>query len=169
MPEVSLNTNREALLGYSDRPYLERVMYGGFYADYFSVDVKTGKQTAIVSDYPFRPSLAPNGQFAAFFQDSQVQLKDLGSNKVSTLSKAINAVFADDKHDYPSPQPGYGFAGWLNDSSQVLVYSKFDIWAFDVASQKATRLTQGKETNTQYRVIKLDKDQVGFAKDETLF
>ncbi|AXV66371.1 S9 family peptidase [Pseudoalteromonas lipolytica] len=168
MPEVSLNTNRDALLGYSDLPYLERVMYGGFFADYFSVDVKTGKQTPIVSDYPFRPSLAPNGQYAAFFKDSHVQLKDLGNNKVSTLSKAINAIFADDKHDYPSPQPGYGFAGWLNDSSQVLVYSKFDIWAFDVATQKATRLTQGKETNTQYRVIKLDKDHVGFAKDDTL-
>ncbi|OUS74279.1 acylaminoacyl-peptidase [Pseudoalteromonas sp. A601] len=168
MPEVALNTKRDALLGYSNQAYLERIMYGGFFADYYAVDVKTGAQKAIIKDYPFRPSLSPNGQFAAYFNDSHVQLKDLANNKVSTLTKAIQATFADDKHDYPSAQPGYGFAGWLNDSSQVLVYSKYDVWAFDVNTQQATRLTNGKESNTQYRVIKLDKDLVGFTKGQTL-
>lgn len=168
MPEVTLQTNREALLGYSNQAYLERIMYGGFFADYYAVDIKTGTQKSIIKDYPFRPSLSPNGEFAAYFDNNHVQLKDLGKNKVSTLTKAIQATFADDKHDYPSAQPGYGFAGWFNDSSQVLVYSKYDIWAFDVNTQLATRLTDGKQTNTQYRVIKLDKDHVGFDKDQSL-
>jgi len=168
VPEVALNTKRDVLLGYSNQAYLERIMYGGFFADYYAVDVKTGAQKSIIKDYPFRPSLSPNGEFAAYFNDSQVQLKDLGNNKVSTLTKAIKATFADDKHDYPSAQPGYGFAGWLSDSSQVLVYSKYDIWAFDVTTQQATRLTNGKQNNTQYRVIKLDKEQVGFTKGQTL-
>lgn len=169
MPDVALNTNnRTALLGSSNLPYLKRIMYGGFFADYYAVNVQNGERKAIISDYPFRPSLSPSGQFAAYFENSQVQLKDLGNNKVSTLTTAIKATFADDQHDYPSTQPGYGFAGWLTDSSQVLVYSKYDIWAFDVKTLKATRLTQGKENNTQYRVIKLDKDQVGFKKDDTL-
>ncbi|MCQ8879928.1 prolyl oligopeptidase family serine peptidase [Pseudoalteromonas shioyasakiensis] len=168
VPEVALNTKRDALLGYSNQAYLERIMYGGFFADYYAVDVKTGAHKAIIKDYPFRPSLSPNGAFAAYFNDSHVQLKDLANNKVSTLTKAIQATFADDKHDYPSAQPGYGFAGWLNDSSQVLVYSKYDIWAFDVTTQQGTRLTNGKPSNTQYRAIKLDKDQVGFNKGQTL-
>ncbi|MDB2356124.1 prolyl oligopeptidase family serine peptidase [Pseudoalteromonas sp.] len=168
MPEVALNTKRDALLGYNNQAYLERIMYGGFFADYYAVDVKTGAQKSIIKDYPFRPSLSPNGEFAAYFKDSQVQLKDLANNKVSTLTKAIQATFADDKHDYPSAQPGYGFAGWLNDSSQVLVYSKYDIWAFDVATQRATQLTNGKQSNTQYRVIRLDRELVGFNKGQTL-
>jgi len=169
MPEVALNTERDvSLLGSSNIPYLEKIMYGGFFADYFAVNINTGKQTAIINDYPFRPSLAPNGEFAAYFSDSQIQLKDLKNNKVTPLTKAIKATFADDKHDYPSTQPGYGFAGWITDSSQVLAYSKYDIWAFDVKTQQAKRLTNGKQSNTQYRVIKLDKTQVGFKKDDTL-
>ncbi|WP_350605801.1 prolyl oligopeptidase family serine peptidase [Pseudoalteromonas sp. MER144-MNA-CIBAN-0113] len=169
MPELALNTERAtSLLGYSNLAHLEKVMYGGFFADYFAVDIKTGKQTPIINDYPFRPSLAPNGQFAAYFDNNQVQLKNLGNNKVSVLSKAINATFADDKHDYPSKQPGYGFAGWLNDSSEILVYSKYDIWSFNVNTKQAKRLTNGKQSNTQYRVIKLDKNQVGFNSNDTL-
>ena len=87
---------------------------------------------------------------------------------MSVLSKAINATFADDKHDYPSKQPGYGFAGWLNDSSEILVYSKYDIWSFNVNTKQAKRLTNGKKSNTQYRVIKLDKNQVAFNNNDTL-
>lgn len=169
MPEVALNPQRDtSLLGSTDTPYLEKIMYGGFFADYFAVNINTGKHTPIVSNYPFKPSLAPNGEFAAYFSDNHIQLKDLKNNKVTTLTRAIQATFADDKHDYPSAQPGYGFAGWNQDSSQLLAYSKYDIWAFDVNSQQAKRLTNGKQTNTQYRVIKLDKSQVGFKKDETL-
>lgn len=169
MPEVALNPQRDvSLLGSSNTPYLEKIMYGGFFADYFAVNINTGKQTPIISNYPFRPSLAPNGEFAAYFSDSQIQLKDLKNNKVTPLTKAIQATFADDKHDYPSTQPGYGFAGWMTDNSQVLAYSKYDIWAFDVKTQQAKRLTNGKQSNTQYRVIKLDKTQVGFKKGDTL-
>lgn len=166
--ETELNTQRTALLGYSDKPYLERIMYGGFFADYYAIDVPTGTHSEIVKEYPFKPSLSPNGKFATYFKNGQVQLKDLDNNKITALTTAIKATFADDKHDYPSAQPSYGVAGWLVDSSQVLVYSKYDIWAFDVKSQQATQLTQGKETNTQYRVIKLDKQQVGFKTNETL-
>ncbi|MBQ4798487.1 S9 family peptidase [Pseudoalteromonas sp. MMG006] len=169
MPELALNSERsESLLGSSNIPYLEKIMYGGFFADYFAVNISTGKQTPIISNSPFRPSLAPSGEFAAYFSDSQIQLKDLKNNKVTALTKAIQATFADDKHDYPSTQPGYGFAGWMNDSSKVLAYSKYDIWAFDVNTQQAERLTNGKQSNTQYRVIKLDKNQVGFEQNDTL-
>ena len=167
--DLALNTNRsQSVLGYSNQAHLEKIMYGGFFADYYSININTGEQTPIIKNSPFTPSLAPNGRYAAYFAQSQVQLKDLKTNKVTALSKAINATFADDKHDYPSPQPGYGFAGWLNNSSQVLVYSKYDIWAFDVNTQRAERLTNGKPSNTQYRVIKLDKNHVGFAQNDTL-
>lgn len=43
MLEVLFNIYCEVLLGYLDLFYLECVMYGGFYVDYFSVDVKIGK------------------------------------------------------------------------------------------------------------------------------
>ncbi|KZN51131.1 prolyl oligopeptidase family serine peptidase [Pseudoalteromonas luteoviolacea] len=168
--DVTLNTEADFLLGRNEQPYLKKVMYDGFYADYYAVKVSTGAKGYIVKDTPNRPSLSPTGRHAAYFLHDQLWLKDLHQQQEQVISKAVrSAIFTDDKHDYPEPNPGYGFAGWQLDGSTLYAYSKFDIWAFDTKTGGAKRLTQGKETNTQYRVIKLDKKQVGFASDETLF
>ncbi|MBH0057876.1 hypothetical protein I6F65_12960 [Pseudoalteromonas sp. SWXJZ94C] len=39
------------------------------------------------------------------------------------LKNAIEAPFADDKHDYPSTQPGYGFAGSITEG-EVFIKEK---------------------------------------------
>ncbi|WP_105166796.1 S9 family peptidase [Pseudoalteromonas sp. T1lg23B] len=168
-PNIELNTEAEFLLVNNDQPYLEQIMYKGFYRDYYAVQVSTGAKHFIIKESPFSPSLSPTGQHAAFFKNQHVWLKALDSQKETVLTKAIrDAIFADDKHDYPEPQPGYGFAGWQLDGSVVYVYSKYDIWAFDVNTQQATRLTQGRETHTQYRVVQLDDNKLGFAHNEQL-
>ncbi|ATC93539.1 alpha/beta hydrolase family protein [Pseudoalteromonas tunicata] len=167
--DLKIHTEKSFLLGSSNTPYLNKVMYDGFYADYYAIDVATGNSKLIVKQSRETPTLAPNGQYAAYFLDGAVQLKNLTTNQTKPLTQAIKAVFADDQHDYPTPTPGYGFAGWLADSSAVLVYSKFDIWAFDVSTMQATRLTQGAETKTQYRAVTLDKRQVGIDPKQPLF
>ena len=103
-----------------------------------------------------------------YFNDQGWQLKDLANNTVTPLSKAVNAVFADDKHDYPSEVDGYGVAGWYKDGSKVLINSKYDIWAFDVESGEAQVLTQGQAKQVQYRVVNLDDDKLGFDDQEQL-
>ena len=169
MNDVNLHKEKLALLGESNNKHLERIMYEGFFADYYAVDVKTGKRKEIISDTRFKPSLSPKGRFAAYFDKGHVQLKNLQTAKLSNLTKGIRNSFADDQHDYPTEIPGYGFAGWMKDGSAVLVYDKYDIWAFDTNSLKATRLTDGEKSNTRYRVIKLDKNHVGFKKGDTVF
>ncbi|ESP91793.1 MULTISPECIES: prolyl oligopeptidase family serine peptidase [Pseudoalteromonas] len=168
--DITLNTEADYLLGKNDQPYLEKIMYDGFYADYYAVKVSTGAKGYIVKDSPNKPSLSPSGRHAAYFLNDQIWLKDLHQQKEHAVSKAVRtAIFADDQHDYPEPNPGYGFAGWQKDGSTLYAYSKYDIWAFDSVTGQAKRLTSGKESNTRYRVVKLDKKQVGFAADETLF
>ncbi|WP_105200159.1 S9 family peptidase [Pseudoalteromonas sp. T1lg10] len=168
VPELNLNKKADHLLGYNNQDYLAQITYKGFYSDYYAIDVLTGNKQLIVAEHPHRPSLSPTGKHAVFFDKGVWQLKDLGSNKVRPLSKAINAIFADDQHDYPSPVSDYGVAGWYRDGSKVLINSKHDIWAFDTRSGEAQALTQGKANNKQYRVINLDSDKLGFNPDETL-
>ncbi|MBD1583179.1 alpha/beta hydrolase family protein [Pseudoalteromonas sp. S16_S37] len=169
VPNLTLNTEAQFLLASNDTPYLKQTMYKGFYEDYYAVQVATGAKHFIVKESPFQPSLSPTGTHAVYFEDSQVWLKDLHEQKVAPLTAAVReAIFADDKHDYPQPQPGYGSAGWQQDGSIVYVYSKYDIWAFDVKTLQAKRLTQGRETHTQYRVVQLDDKKVGFNQDESL-
>ncbi|WP_166114798.1 hypothetical protein [Pseudoalteromonas sp. Z9A5] len=39
------------------------------------------------------------------------------------LTNATEAPFADDKHDYQSSQPNYGFAGWITEG-EVFIKEK---------------------------------------------
>ncbi|MEJ6475943.1 S9 family peptidase [Pseudoalteromonas piscicida] len=169
VPTISLQTKADFVLGRDDTAYLKQIMYKGFYNDYYAVDVNTGKTQLIVKESPNRPSIAPNGQFAAYFDGEQVWLKALTTQKLTPISKAVKqALFADDKHDYPEPNAGYGFAGWQLDGSVLYAYSKYDIWAFDTTTFNATRLTDGYKTQTQYRIEYKDQDKLGFTADDTL-
>ncbi|WP_151173419.1 S9 family peptidase [Pseudoalteromonas ruthenica] len=168
VPKVRLNKKADHLIGYSNLPYLHEMTYKGFYNDYYAIDVLNGSKQVIVKAHPHRPSLSPIGQHEVYFSDQGWQLKDLANNTVTPLSKAVNAVFADDKHDYPSEVDGYGVAGWYKDGSKVLINSKYDIWAFDVESGEAQVLTQGQAKQVQYRVVNLDDDKLGFDDQEQL-
>ncbi len=167
--DVRLHTERSALLGRDDTPYLEKIQYQGFYANYYAIDVNTGERTQFLTDYPFQPSLSPNGEHAVYFKDGQVHLHNISQDKSRAVSTKLDGIFADDRHDYPSPQPGYGVAGWYEDGSAALIYSKFDIWQLDSKTGAVKRLTQGYKNNTQYRVVSLDKKAVGFNKSTPLF
>ncbi|MBQ4852338.1 S9 family peptidase [Pseudoalteromonas sp. MMG012] len=167
--DLTLHTEAQFLLGSDNTAYLEEIMYNGFFYDYYAVNVKNGDKKSITTRTRFKPSLSPTGQFAAYFQNQQIWLKDLSTNTRTSLTHNINhAIFADDKHDYPSEQAGYKFAGWQLDGKTLYAYSKYDIWAFDVTTNTAARLTQGRETKTQYRVRHLDKLATGFTPGQTL-
>ncbi len=168
MPNVNLHKEKRHLLAYSNDDYLKEIMYNGFFADYAAVDITTGKQTEIIKHTRSRPSLSPNGKFAAYFNQGQIQLKNLTNGDVNAITKGIRATFANDQHDYPSETPGYGFAGWSQDNSTLYAYGKYDIWAFNTQTLKAQRLTNGYQSNTQYRVKKLNKLKTAFSPNDTL-
>ncbi|KAF7768822.1 hypothetical protein PCIT_a3325 [Pseudoalteromonas citrea] len=166
---VTLHTEAQYLLGSDNTAHLKEVMYNGFFQDYYAVNVKNGNKKTITTHTRFKPTLSPTGNHAAYFEDKQIWLKNLATQQqVSLTNKIDNVIFADDKHDYPKEQSSYHFAGWQVDGSTLYAYSKHDIWAFDVATAQATRLTNGKETATQYRVRKLDKKATGFTPEQTL-
>ncbi|CCQ10241.1 Probable acylaminoacyl-peptidase [Pseudoalteromonas luteoviolacea B = ATCC 29581] len=167
--KAKFNVNAPYLILENDRPYLHEITHNGFFSDYYSIDVATGKQNLIVKKSRFEPSLSPQGTHAVYFSEGEYWLKQLADQKLSPLTNAIRqTLFADDKHDYPSEQPGYGIAGWRLDGKEVLIYSKYDIWAFNIETLEATQLTTGQEQRIQYRLKKLDKQWLGYKSTDTL-
>ncbi|RJE77915.1 acylaminoacyl-peptidase [Pseudoalteromonas sp. MSK9-3] len=166
---LTLHTEAQYLLGSDNTAHLKEVMYNGFFQDYYAINVQNGNKTTITTHTRFKPTLSPTGNHAAYFEDKQIWLKDLATQQqVSLTNKIDTAIFADDKHDYPKEQSSYRFAGWQVDGSTLYAYSKHDIWAFDVTTAQATRLTNGQATNTQYRVRKLNKTATGYTPEQTL-
>lgn len=155
VPEVDTLEFGRFVMAKSSEPYLKEITWAGFFSDFYLVDTLDGERHLIAKRQPSNsePVVSPNGRFAAFFREGQVQLWDAQSGKHRSLTASLNVPFADEDHDYPSEAPGYGFGPWLADESALLVYDKFDIW--QLATQEGTaalKLTDGRKDGISYRV-----------------
>ena len=167
--KLYFHTEKKALLARNSKPYLQQASYQDNYADYYAIDTVTGTHKLVQTKAFSRPSLSPNGKYAVYLLEGDIVLKNLENDKVTRLVSSKDLRFSDDKHDYPRPDEGYGIAGWMQDESAVLVYSKHDIWSFNTTTFKGMRLTQGAKSNIRYRVKWLDKKKTAFTATDKLY
>src|SRR5258706_16055073 len=73
------------------------------------------------------------------------------------LTASLNVAFQNEDHDTPDASPGYGNGGWTKDSKWVLLYDRYDVWAVSPATLASQKLTNGRESKIQFRVIRLDR------------
>lgn len=165
--------NSKAVLAVDERPYRKQITWQGFYADFYHVELKTGEKTLITEKITFRDAgdamLSPNGRYVTYFHKSAVWMFDSKKKSTINLTKDLPVSFADELHDYPSPESGYGIGGWLADDSGVLVYDRYDVWLF-TKNGKGKMLTQGdgRKREVVYRVLKTDKEQDYYDSEQTL-
>ncbi|RLV59952.1 S9 family peptidase [Parashewanella curva] len=156
---VQLSEQPTRLLAKTDKPYQKMITWAGFYSDYYLVDIDSGKQTKVLTQYPtyWQPSLSPKGNYLAYYYLGNIYLYDVASKTKTNVSKGLKVGFANEDHDYPSNPPGYGFGPWIDGEKALLVYDKYDIWRLDITSGKMTKLTNGRKQKVQYRVTGLAK------------
>lgn len=177
LPHIYLDEQSNYLLAASDVPYKREVTWAGHYADFYVVNLKTGKRALIAERLSFnRPdnededfelrniSLSAAGGYVAYYKNGDVHLHQIRNGKARNLTSGLGVSFANEDHDYPRDAPGYGFGGWVAGDAAVLVYDKFDIWSLPTAKGKANMLTggDGRERKVQYRIEELDKDHVAY-------
>ncbi|WP_052074572.1 S9 family peptidase [Shewanella mangrovi] len=166
VPDVALSQQHRFLLASSDVPYQKMITWAGFFRDWYLVDLNTGNRQQVLVQQPeaSKPTLSPNGQFVAYYQQGNIFLYDIANHHKTQLNSTIKTPFADEDHDYPSPAPGYGFGPWLADDDGILVYDKYDIWQFDTRSHQGFMLTAGagRKQRVRFRVEALAQPDKAF-------
>ncbi|WP_133408571.1 S9 family peptidase [Parashewanella tropica] len=159
---VQMSEQPTRLLAKTDKPYQKMITWAGFYSDYYLVDIGSGKQTKVLTQYPtyWQPSLSPEGNYLAYYYLGNIYLYDVANKTKTNVSKGLKVGFANEDHDYPSNPPGYGFGPWIDGEKAVLVYDKYDVWRLDIANGKMTKLTNGRKQGVQFRVTGLPKSDV---------
>jgi len=140
-------------------PYLLESMWKGSRAsDYAIVNNETGQTKEVLKNITGRVGLSPQGKYAFGYNsvDSTWFTFSLASEKLVKLSS--NEVFFDEMNDSPRHPSSYGYAGWTNNDEAVLIYDRYDIWEFNPMNGNSTKLTNGRETKTVYRYLKLDNE-----------
>ena len=165
LPEVEPTDNPRFALGRSDLPYLREITWDGRYADGFVVDLGTGERTLVAQRLAGgwrepRASLSPDGGAVVYYDDGDWFFFDTEKGSTRNLTAGLPVPFADEDWDYPADPPGYGHSEWMEDSSGVLLYDKYDIWLALVDGGEPTNLTRGvgREKKTVFRVVDLDPE-----------
>ncbi|NOX38736.1 MAG: S9 family peptidase [Calditrichaeota bacterium] len=170
MPKVEVPENASVALGISSIPYRKEITWAGWFFDVYVVDLRTGQRTQVVQKISHGVELSPEGRFVVYYRDGHWYLFDVQQNAHRNLTAGLDVPFANEDHDYPSPPPGYGVAGWVKGDQAVLIYDKYDIWQFPTNGDSPICLTggQGREQTMIYRVIRLDKERTFFKPGERL-
>ncbi len=161
MPDIRISGNSHTVLGSSGVPYAKLVTWDGRYNDFYLVDLASGKREQLITANQGRPSLSPDGKFLSWYEDGDWYLMDASTHASWNLTENLEVPFADEDWDYPEDTPGYGIAGWLNNSEAVLIYDKYDIWQFPTTGGQPICLTgaKGREEKLQFRIEQLDSEK----------
>ncbi|MBU1013946.1 MAG: prolyl oligopeptidase family serine peptidase [Bacteroidetes bacterium] len=167
---ISLINDGDAdqVLAYSNVPYAIQTMWEGSpeHADFYLVDIFTGKAKMIKQDLRANPSVSPAGKFLYWYNsiDTSWNSYDLKSGQEYKLTSPNTVQCANELNDVPNPPNAYGIAGWLKDDEAMIVYDRFDIWQLDpVNKNNPLNLTiNGKKLQTSYRLIDLENVSSGF-------
>lgn len=166
IPQVQLpdEGNGNIALGMSNLPYGQFVTWEGYppYYDLYLIDLPTNTREKVVTKMRGQPSLSPAGQFVTWYQpqDTAWLAMEVATRQIRNLSANAPTQFWSELHDYPDFPAEYGDLGWLENDIAFLVYDRYDVWQLDPrGGQPALRLTQGRETRTAHRYIRLDPEE----------
>jgi dipeptidyl aminopeptidase/acylaminoacyl peptidase len=161
-------------LGTDDRAYRHMVEYDGNYNDVYLVDTATGSRRLALKQYRGGGGgggrgggggmqLSPDGKYVLAFKDKQWwsmaaadgKMTDLTGGIVDPVNKTPVAFYNED-HDTPDEPGSYGSAGWTKDSKSALIYDEFDVWAVSADGSAPRKLSSGRTSKLQFRVVRLD-------------
>ncbi|HNZ42182.1 MAG TPA: prolyl oligopeptidase family serine peptidase [Bacteroidales bacterium] len=157
-----LKKNTGLALGITDLPYEKLSSWEASYADYYIVDVNSGKKDLVLKKQQNDVKLSPLGKYLVYYNysDSSWNAYSVKSKTFICLTAKIPVKFFDEEHDAPEQPSPYGIAGWTEDDGFVLVYDRYDIWKIDpqmlVAPENITR--NGRSTHTEYRYVRTDRE-----------
>ncbi len=170
VPDLTVPSAGNVALARSDVPYRREATWTGGRSDAYVVDLATGEQRLFAEALDGRPSLSPEGRYAAYYTDGDYYLYDVGAGTTRNLTRGMGVPMANEDHDYPSPPPGYGIAGWLEDDAAVLVYDRFDVWVLPTAGGRPWSLTDGagRPEHRIFRIVDTDPDREAIGRNEEL-
>ncbi len=152
-------------IGMDDRALRHMVDYDGTYNDVYLVDTVTGKRDLLLKQVKGGGGgrgggggvqFSPDGKYLLAFKDKQWWSIHIPDGKMTDLTGKTNAVFFNEEHDTPDTPPAYGTAGFTKDGKWVLLYDEFDVWGFRRTAWSMKRLTDGRDSHLQFRMVRLD-------------
>jgi len=161
MPTISIPRDGKFGVGRENKKYRADVNRGRSTADYYRIDLDTGKRTLIIEELSVRMGLDPSGQYFLYFKDGHFWVYDMDKKKHTNISESAPVSFVNVDMDIPTDERPWGIAGWTKDGKSLVVYHKYDVWMLKLDGSQADNLTMGRgdEQEIRFRYVRLDPDE----------
>ena len=152
-----VNTKTRLMYGYETEPYKFDAMFGRTKYNLFAIDLHGKKQlidTAVLSAY----EISPDSHYLVYEKKLSLYLYNF-----TTLQKIKLDLKKNDFFDLESDRPfayerSFGFAGWFSAES-FLIYSRYDIWKYDIQNRAFTNLTNGAIGEYRNRLLQITGEE----------
>lgn len=156
-------------LTYNAKPYEKYISWLGYaFKDVYITDHKTHTQKQIGKKIQGNPKLSPDEKYVTWFSrpDTSWMAYDIQNNRPRKLTEG---KYYYELHDQPSYPRNSGFMAWEQEDKYFYFYDDFDIWKINPNGENLPiKITQGRDKNTQYRYISIDKEVRSLPSDTTI-
>lgn len=155
-------------LGYNRVPYRSELDYKSVAgADIYLVDLKSGAKKLLLTNQSHPAMLTPDGAYLLYYAVADSSWHSLATSSLDDRKLEVpgDFPFYDEMSDIPDTPWPAGFAGFSEDRRYAYIYDRYDVWQFDIRNKnkKPQRLTNGRDSQTRYRYLKVDIDEKGIS------
>ena len=168
LPNVQLPTHGIGEWGIlsTSLPYsLPSMWEGRTRHDYYKVSLKTGERTPITAADYTGYRLSSGNKYAIGYNPTDscwytINLKT-EKNQLTRLTTPQSFTAWNEDNDMPDYPDPHGYAGWTKDDGSVLLYDRYDIWAFHPeGTEKPINITKnGRTSRIRYRRVRTEHEE----------
>ncbi len=161
MQTIDIPRNGKYGVGRNNKKYRADVNRGRSTADYYRIDLDTGKRTLFIEELPVTMGLSPDGKYFLYFKGDHLWVYEMAGEKYTNISESAPVSFVNVEMDTPTDKRPWGIAGWTKDGTGLVVYHKYDVWMLKLDGSQAANLTKGRgdEQEIRFRYVELDSEE----------
>jgi len=161
MLTIDIPRNGKYGVGRNNKKYRADVNRGRSTADYYRIDLDTGKRSLIIEELPVTMGLSPDGKYFLYFREDHLWVYAMAGGKHTNISESAPVSFVNVDMDTPTDKRSWGIAGWTKDGTGLVVYHKYDVWMLKLDGSLASNLTLGRgdEKEIRFRYVRLDSEE----------
>lgn len=163
LPLVQVNGSKSVALIYNPTAYAPHFKRYGE-VDYFLYNLADGTKKLFLEKQPgenYLLSFSPNGAYICYFKDKNWWLYNISTQATVSIAAPLGSEWVSNDLKYITRPHIFGMKGWSDNGEYFLLQDEFDVFKFEIKTNKLKRITNGRESGIYYTVDGASIKQIG--------